>query len=90
MSEAMKYGMGIAASIVTAAILGLGAFLLFGFEAYVERIAVRTYASGGVKQSEVEEIRGLLAAVDTKLEAADADRKEIRKDIRQIVTILTN
>jgi len=86
--EAFKWAAGVLGTLTTALVIWIASFL-WNFERNVEAIAAEVHARGGVERRDIEDVQKILSSVESKLEAAGEDRREIREDIRQIVKILS-
>lgn len=86
--ETRNWLMGIAATIMGAAILAIATFLMFGLEQWVSKIAADTIANGGVSTEKIQKIEQDIAVIDAKLDNIDGDVGEVKEDLRNIVSIL--
>lgn len=75
--------------MVTALVLVIGGWLVFGFEKYVEGIATRVYANEGIPQNRVAAIENAVTRIEANLENVEGDVGDIKADLRNIVTILS-
>lgn len=87
-AETRNWLMGIAASIMTAAIVAMASFMVFGLEQWVEEVASEVIANGGVTTEKVQKIQQDIAVVNAKLDNIDGDVSEVKEDLRNIVAIL--
>jgi hypothetical protein len=83
-----QWAVGVLGTLVTAAVIYLFSFF-YTFSERVETIAQKVHDNGGVTSTEIKEINSLLSNIDARIEAGEADRGQIRQDIRQIVDILS-
>jgi hypothetical protein len=92
--EWFKWAVGICGGVATAIILGVGAFVWRGLDAYIddraEAVAKKTFANGGVAPSEMEEVKELVSSAIARMDAADSDREDIKEDLRNVYRILTD
>lgn len=87
-AETRNWLLGIAGAIMTAAILSMASFLMFGLEQWVEKIASDVIANGGVSTEKIQKIEQDIAVIDAKLDNIDGDVGEVKEDLRNIVAIL--
>lgn len=85
----LAWALGIGGAIVTASLLWIIQFLVFGFEEYVKDVA----ATEAVPMTTISAIRSDINTIKTSIEAQEAAniefRKEQRADMRNLVSIMS-
>lgn len=88
----LKWALGIAATLVTALVLWIVQFLVFGFEEYVKDVAAKGTVPVAT-QTQIDNIESSVGTLVTQVEAeAERNREfreEQREDMRNLVRIIS-
>ena len=84
--------LSVLTAVLGAMVLGLGGFILFGLEKWVEDIASNQVKTGGVPQTTITEIQNRLTGIETTLSTqAERDqefREQMHADMRNLTQLM--